>query len=96
MNKPGSVVKFHLSSAFLRLTAYVIKVFSMASNLVETIDRGVVCNAVRFLILKAQQPDGVFVEIGEVYSESMRVCSITLKIEARQRSKGNNNFNIFV
>ncbi|KAK7930173.1 hypothetical protein WMY93_006568 [Mugilogobius chulae] len=48
------------------LTAYVVKVFSMASDLIA-IENHVVCNAVKFLILKAQLPDGMFKEVGPIY-----------------------------
>ncbi|XP_076583460.1 complement C3-like [Chaetodon auriga] len=47
------------------LTAYVVKVFAMANNLVA-VPNNVICDAVKFLILKAQQPDGVFREVGTV------------------------------
>uniref|UniRef100_A0A671YJU3 Complement C3-like n=1 Tax=Sparus aurata TaxID=8175 RepID=A0A671YJU3_SPAAU len=40
------------------LTAYVAKVFAMANNLVA-VQRHVICDAVKFLIIRAQQPDGM-------------------------------------
>ncbi|XP_023603360.1 complement C3-like [Myotis lucifugus] len=43
------------------LTAYVVKVFSLAANLI-TIDSEVICGAVKWLILEKQRPDGVFQE----------------------------------
>ncbi|XP_063066006.1 complement C3-like [Engraulis encrasicolus] len=43
------------------LTAYVAKVFLMASNII-TIQEDVICNALKWLILNRQQPDGKFVE----------------------------------
>ncbi|KAF0023436.1 hypothetical protein F2P81_024066 [Scophthalmus maximus] len=46
-----------------QLTAYVAKVFTMANNL-ETLQKDVICGAVKFLILNAQHPDGVFREVG--------------------------------
>uniref|UniRef100_A0A8C8DL88 Complement component c3a, duplicate 5 n=1 Tax=Oryzias sinensis TaxID=183150 RepID=A0A8C8DL88_9TELE len=52
------------------LTAYVVKVFSMANNLVA-IRKNHICDAVKFLILRTQQPDGLFSEIGKVYTGSM-------------------------
>ncbi|XP_059198913.1 complement C3-like isoform X2 [Centropristis striata] len=60
---------FYPSSTWL--TAYVAKVFAMANTLVA-VQREHICGAVRFLILNAQQPDGLFVEIGYVYSSAMR------------------------
>ncbi|XP_053273309.1 complement C3 [Pleuronectes platessa] len=47
------------------LTAYVTKVFAMASSVVA-VQSNVICDAVKFLILNAQQPDGVFREVGKV------------------------------
>ncbi|CAB1443447.1 unnamed protein product, partial [Pleuronectes platessa] len=47
------------------LTAYVTKVFAMASSVVA-VENNVICDAVKFLILNAQQPDGVFREVGKV------------------------------
>ncbi|XP_034543361.1 complement C3-like [Notolabrus celidotus] len=58
----------HQSSTWL--TAYVVKVFSMANNLVA-VESNVICNAVRFLILSAQQPDGMFREVGAVIHGEM-------------------------
>uniref|UniRef100_UPI0009B4E860 complement C3-like n=1 Tax=Monopterus albus TaxID=43700 RepID=UPI0009B4E860 len=48
------------------LTAYVVKVFAMAYDLVA-IDNDVICNAVKYLILNTQQPDGMFREVGNVW-----------------------------
>ncbi|XP_044045871.1 complement C3-like isoform X1 [Siniperca chuatsi] len=47
------------------LTAYVAKVFAMANNLVA-VQSNDICDAVKFLILNAQQPDGSFREVGRV------------------------------
>uniref|UniRef100_A0A671YJ49 Complement C3-like n=1 Tax=Sparus aurata TaxID=8175 RepID=A0A671YJ49_SPAAU len=52
------------------LTAYVAKVFAMANNLVA-VQRHVICDAVKFLIIRAQQPDGMFREVGKVYHGEM-------------------------
>uniref|UniRef100_A0A8C9WZR1 Uncharacterized protein n=1 Tax=Sander lucioperca TaxID=283035 RepID=A0A8C9WZR1_SANLU len=54
------------------LTAYVAKVFAMANNLVA-VQTQHICEAIKFLILNAQQPDGMFREIGFVYSNALRV-----------------------
>ncbi|XP_055081378.1 complement C3-like [Periophthalmus magnuspinnatus] len=48
------------------LTAYVVKVFAMASNLVA-IPNSAICNAVQWLILNTQKPDGMFTEVKMVY-----------------------------
>ncbi|XP_049732541.1 complement C3-like [Elephas maximus indicus] len=52
------------------LTAYVVKVFSLAANLVA-IDSLVLCGAVKWLILEKQKPDGVFQEDGPVIHQEM-------------------------
>lgn len=57
---------------FFRLTAYVAKVFAMANNLVAVPDN-IICEAVKFLILHAQQPDGTFKEVGRVSHGEMIV-----------------------
>lgn len=57
----------------LRLTAYVAKVFAMATSLVG-IEHQVLCGAVKWLILEKQKPDGVFQEDGPVIHGEMVVC----------------------
>uniref|UniRef100_A0A667Z722 Complement C3-like n=1 Tax=Myripristis murdjan TaxID=586833 RepID=A0A667Z722_9TELE len=52
------------------LTAYVAKVFAMANNLVA-VQNNVLCDAIKWLILKRQQPDGVFNEEGPIYHGEM-------------------------
>ncbi|XP_041789937.1 complement C3-like [Chelmon rostratus] len=52
------------------LTAYVVKVFAMANNLVA-VPNSAICDAVKFLILRAQQPDGMFREVGRVVHREM-------------------------
>ncbi|XP_006904210.1 complement C3 [Pteropus alecto] len=52
------------------LTAYVVKVFSLAANLIA-IDSEVLCGAVKWLILEKQKPDGVFQEDGPVIHKEM-------------------------
>ncbi|XP_015229127.1 PREDICTED: complement C3-like [Cyprinodon variegatus] len=66
----GSFAIFKSYPSTTWLTAYVAKVFSMANNFIH-IDSNVLCGAIRFLILKTQQPDGMFVEIGDVYDKNM-------------------------
>ncbi|XP_023276375.1 complement C3-like [Seriola lalandi dorsalis] len=63
--KDGSFAAYldHQSSTWL--TAYVVKVFAMANSLVA-VQSKVICDAVKFLILKAQRTDGVFREVGSV------------------------------
>ncbi|KAJ4921748.1 hypothetical protein JOQ06_016458 [Pogonophryne albipinna] len=58
----------HQSSSWL--TAYVAKVFAMANNLVA-VQSPHVCEAIKFLILNAQQPDGLFREVGRVIHGEM-------------------------
>ncbi|NXH12183.1 CO3 protein, partial [Bucco capensis] len=52
------------------LTAYVAKVFAIASKLVD-IDPEVTCGAVKWLILEKQKPDGIFQEDGPVIHKEM-------------------------
>ncbi|NXD18270.1 VCO31 factor, partial [Nothocercus nigrocapillus] len=52
------------------LTAYVAKVFAMASKLVN-IESEVVCGAVKWLILEKQKPDGIFQEDAPVIHKEM-------------------------
>ncbi|TMS23890.1 Complement C3 [Larimichthys crocea] len=47
------------------LTAYVAKVFAMASRLVQ-LQTSIICDAIKFLIVNTQQPDGMFREVGRV------------------------------
>ncbi|XP_038127738.1 complement C3-like [Cyprinodon tularosa] len=59
----------HGSSSWL--TAYVAKVFAFAYNLIA-VQNSDICGAVKFLILNAQQPDGMFKEIGKVHHREMQ------------------------
>ncbi|RXN25900.1 complement C3-like protein [Labeo rohita] len=52
------------------LTAYVAKVFAMASHIVH-IDQNVICSALNWLILNKQLPDGVFREDAHVIHGEM-------------------------
>uniref|UniRef100_A0A8C0LBR4 Complement C3 n=1 Tax=Canis lupus dingo TaxID=286419 RepID=A0A8C0LBR4_CANLU len=52
------------------LTAYVVKVFSLATNLIA-IEAQVLCGAVKWLILEKQKPDGIFQEDGPVIHQEM-------------------------
>ncbi|KAG8519037.1 Complement C3, partial [Galemys pyrenaicus] len=52
------------------LTAYVVKVFSLAANLIA-IDSQVLCEAVKWLVLNKQKPDGIFQEDGPVIHQEM-------------------------
>ncbi|XP_036067509.1 complement C3 isoform X2 [Oryzias melastigma] len=65
LKSDGSFAVYPRTSSSTWLTAYVVKVFSMANNLVG-IKKEHICDAVKFLILKAQQPDGMFTEVGRV------------------------------
>ncbi|KAK5893217.1 hypothetical protein CgunFtcFv8_006111 [Champsocephalus gunnari] len=61
----GSFAIHSTSNSTSWLTAYVAKVFAMAKNLVA-VESTHICEAIKFLILKAQQPDGLFREVGVV------------------------------
>ncbi|XP_078299622.1 complement C3-like isoform X2 [Panthera onca] len=52
------------------LTAYVVKVFSLAANLIA-VQASVICEAVKWLILQRQKPDGVFQEDSPVIAQEM-------------------------
>ncbi|XP_078285379.1 complement C3-like [Rhinoraja longicauda] len=69
-NDEGAFAAFlsHPSSTWL--TAYVVKVFAMARNLI-TIEPRVLCGAVKWLILNRQKPDGHFEETGQVIHGEM-------------------------
>ena len=47
----------------------------MANSLVA-VERNVICNAVKFLILHTQQPNGMFNEAGKVYHREMMVRAL--------------------
>ncbi|XP_028998567.1 complement C3-like isoform X2 [Betta splendens] len=68
--KDGSFAKDSDHESSTWLTAYVVKVFTMAKNLVF-IQKDVICDAVQFLILKAQQSNGMFSESGRVSNREM-------------------------
>ena len=55
-----------------RLTAYVVKVFALAANLIA-IDSKDLCETVKWLILEKQKPDGIFQEDGPVIHQEMIV-----------------------
>lgn len=59
-------------SSPLRLTAYVAKVFSMAYTL-ASLQRSVICDAVKFLMFNAQERNGMFLEVGRVSLSEMIV-----------------------
>uniref|UniRef100_A0A8C5F2Y5 Complement C3 n=1 Tax=Gopherus evgoodei TaxID=1825980 RepID=A0A8C5F2Y5_9SAUR len=69
--KPNHSYAAYLSSpSSTWLTAYVAKVFALASKLVA-IQSEVICGAVKWLILEKQKPDGIFQENAPVMSKSM-------------------------
>ncbi|XP_061577004.1 complement C3-like isoform X2 [Cololabis saira] len=68
--KDGSFGGYLARPSSTWLTAYVVKVFAMAYNLVG-VQRSVICDAVKFLILKTQQPSGLFEEVGGVSNREM-------------------------
>uniref|UniRef100_UPI0037E923C7 complement C3-like n=1 Tax=Semicossyphus pulcher TaxID=241346 RepID=UPI0037E923C7 len=65
---------WHRSARNPWFTANVVKVFAMANNLVA-VQRSVICDAIEFLILRTQLPDGMFrdahhVPGREIFSDS--------------------------
>ncbi|ELK29804.1 Complement C3, partial [Myotis davidii] len=67
-NKAFAAYQSRKSSTWL--TAYVVKVFSLATNLIA-IDSEVICGAIKWLILEKQRPDGVFQEDSPVGQPQM-------------------------
>uniref|UniRef100_A0A672IQ76 Complement component c3a, duplicate 5 n=1 Tax=Salarias fasciatus TaxID=181472 RepID=A0A672IQ76_SALFA len=63
--KDGSFFAWKSRPSSSWLTAYVAKVFAMAHGLVAVQEEHI-CDAIKYLILNAQQPDGMFREIGTV------------------------------
>uniref|UniRef100_A0A803SQL7 Complement C3 n=1 Tax=Anolis carolinensis TaxID=28377 RepID=A0A803SQL7_ANOCA len=53
------------------LTAYIVKVFALASTIVSTISDQIVCGSVKWLILERQRPDGIFHDEAPAISGSM-------------------------
>uniref|UniRef100_A0A8C7XBC1 Uncharacterized protein n=1 Tax=Oryzias sinensis TaxID=183150 RepID=A0A8C7XBC1_9TELE len=103
LKNDGSFAVYPKSPSSSWLTAYVVKVFSIANNLVA-IKKEHVCDAVKFLILRSQQPDGLFTEIGKVYAgymtgnvhgydsdASMTAFSLIAMQESRSVCSGNIN-----
>ncbi|XP_035861680.1 complement C3-like [Sander lucioperca] len=69
-NKDGSFSIWKGKPSSSWLTAYVAKVFAMADNLVP-VQKEHICEAIKFLILNAQDPHGSFIEVGSVYHGEM-------------------------
>ncbi|KAM4751410.1 complement C3-like isoform 2-T2 [Anableps anableps] len=69
----GSFARFPDLPSSTRLTAYVAKVFAMAQKLVE-MRVSYICDAIRFLILNAQQPNGRFAETRSTIHTEM-ICA---------------------
>lgn len=63
----------------LRLTAYVERVFTMASKLV-TVEAQILCEAVKWLILEKQKSNGVFQEDAPVIHQEMMVSFFSLDL----------------
>ncbi|XP_075320392.1 complement C3-like [Odontesthes bonariensis] len=93
--KDGSFAGYpdHQSSTWL--TAYVVKVFAMASNLVAVQSKDI-CDSIKFLILNTQQTDGLFIEagrvshlemIGDVYGTDSDVSMTAFCLIAMQESR---------
>lgn len=81
------ILHIHLLSS-TRLTAYVVKVFALANNLIA-VQSEVICNAVRFLIVNTQQPNGMFMEVGSVSHKEILVralISLTLTLHFNDES----------
>ncbi|KAJ8283506.1 hypothetical protein COCON_G00023560 [Conger conger] len=66
----GSYHVFSKTKSSTWLTAYVAKVLGMAYNLI-TVGEDVICSALKWLVLNAQQPNGMFLEFGQIYQSEM-------------------------
>ncbi|KAK9539845.1 hypothetical protein VZT92_002334 [Zoarces viviparus] len=66
----GSFAAFPTRPSSAWLTAYVAKVFAMANSLVA-VKNADICEAIKYLILTAQQPDGMFKDKGAVIHGEM-------------------------
>uniref|UniRef100_A0A3P9BDY9 Complement C3-like n=1 Tax=Maylandia zebra TaxID=106582 RepID=A0A3P9BDY9_9CICH len=74
----GSFAVFPYKDGSTWLTAYVAKVFAMAYYLIR-VDEDVICDAIKFLILNTQQPDGMFKEtIYYIWMLYLHLCLIDL------------------
>ncbi|KAM9312104.1 venom factor-like [Gastrophryne carolinensis] len=62
------------------LTGYVVKVFAMATDLIN-IEKNTLCDSVKWLLLNKQQPDGLFVETAPVYHQDMAGGATTGAVE---------------
>ncbi|XP_061495331.1 complement C3 [Rhineura floridana] len=67
----NSYAAFKERTASTWLTAYVVKVFAMASKIVNTINSQILCGGVKWLILEKQKPDGIFHEDAPVIHGEM-------------------------
>ncbi|KAM9454470.1 complement C3-like [Clarias gariepinus] len=66
----GSYAAYSTTPSSTWLTAYVAKVFALASDIIS-VDENVLCSALRWLILNAQMPDGTFKENAPVMSAAL-------------------------
>ncbi|XP_069804276.1 venom factor-like [Dendropsophus ebraccatus] len=66
----GSFASFKHLPASTWLTAYVAKVFALAQPVVD-IQTNVLCDAIKWLILEKQKPDGMFKEDAPVIQQEM-------------------------
>uniref|UniRef100_A0A8D2LE51 Anaphylatoxin-like domain-containing protein n=1 Tax=Varanus komodoensis TaxID=61221 RepID=A0A8D2LE51_VARKO len=94
--KDNSYAAFTYRPSSTWLTAYVVKVFAMASAFIS-VDRQVLCGAVKWLILEKQYPDGRFKEdapvihgemVGGYQGSEMAVSLTAFVVIALQEAKG--------
>lgn len=84
-----------VSSGRYRLTAYVAKVFAMASDLI-VIEENVICSALKWLAMNKQLPDGTFKEDAPVYHSEMVVSlGIFYKIPLKNKVQQLEPLNLF-
>ncbi|XP_015822501.1 complement C3 [Nothobranchius furzeri] len=86
----GSFAMYPYYAGTTRLTSYVAKVFAMAYNYVA-MDPNVICGAIKFIILRAQQPDGMFTEVENkwwnVVGDNKEVTITSLCLISMQESR---------
>ncbi|KYO30132.1 hypothetical protein Y1Q_0017396 [Alligator mississippiensis] len=71
----GSYFPYRGSTGSTWLTAYILKVFTMAHLLVNTIDLQALCSSAAWLIRKKQGSEGHFFENAPIYTPAMQVSS---------------------
>lgn len=75
----------HSCPCLSRLTAYVVKIFSLADDLIY-IEKKVICQAIDWLVTRRKDSHGMFYEVSEVSSSSMGVSDHSWPFEVMVRT----------